>query len=123
MLKTLPGFRHFFALSVAFGLAMAALWPNAISTPPEPPLSGKTSLVQMIHGLVLAHDTDSKPRYAIGAVSGRDYGASAYMVRMLEKDQKTICLSNIGDGGCYQKAQSVIDMPLTYDLNAYFEVD
>lgn len=54
---------------------------------------------------------------------GGDYGASAYMVRLPERDQTIICLSNIGNGGCYQKAQSVIDVLLRYDQDADFRAD
>ena len=41
---------------------------------------------------------------------GGDYGVSTYMVRLPERDETVICLSNIGDGGCADKAKAVIDL-------------
>ncbi|MEO1489180.1 MAG: serine hydrolase domain-containing protein, partial [Pseudomonadota bacterium] len=54
---------------------------------------------------------------------GGDYGVSTYMVRMPDRDQTLICLSNIGNGRCAQKAMSVVDVLLAFDADADFVVD
>ena len=45
------------------------------------------------------------------------------MVRMPERDQTLICLSNIGNGGCLQKTIGVADILLAFDKDADFVVD
>ncbi|MEO0690913.1 MAG: serine hydrolase domain-containing protein [Pseudomonadota bacterium] len=54
---------------------------------------------------------------------GGDYGVSAYMARMPERDQTVICLSNIGNGGCLSKAQAVMDVLIAFDEDADFVRD
>lgn len=43
---------------------------------------------------------------------GGDYGVSTYMVRLPARDETVICLSNIGEGGCAEKARAVVDILL-----------
>ncbi len=46
---------------------------------------------------------------------GGDYGVSTYMARLPQRDTTVICLSNFGHGGCWGKAQAVIDTLVAMD--------
>ncbi len=46
---------------------------------------------------------------------GGDYGVSSYMSRLPQRDETVICLSNFGNGRCFDKAHAVIDLLIAFD--------
>ena len=46
---------------------------------------------------------------------GGDYGVSTYMVRLPERDETIICLSNFGHGRCAEKARMMIDILIAFE--------
>lgn len=45
---------------------------------------------------------------------GGDYGVSTYMVRLPDRQETVICLSNFGHGRCSEKARAVIDVLVAF---------
>ncbi len=48
---------------------------------------------------------------------GGDYGVSTYMVRIPERNETIICLSNFGQGRCRDKARAIIDVLIELELD------
>jgi len=46
---------------------------------------------------------------------GGDYGVSSYIVRLPEREETVICLSNFGNGRCADKARAVVDLLKAFD--------
>lgn len=107
---------HYGGSGVFASLNDLARWDRALYTDLA---FGPTFTERMLSTRRFAHDKDND---AFGLVHGEfrglrtiwyeggDYGVSAYMVRLPERDETVICLANFADAGCASKAQSIIEI-------------
>ena len=112
---------HYGGSGVFSSLNDLAKWDRALYQSGE---LGDGFGTRMLSTRKYAHDKDND---AFGLVHGTyqglqtvwyeggDYGVSTYMIRLLERNETVICLSNFGNARCADKARAVIDLLVAFE--------